>query len=223
VGSRAIRVSSFGGRFEFRPERAPEGAGDRCLDCAVEAACPFSAKRQYLGALDRPDPWAWPVGVVTDTHTLEALEAALRSGPYGRCVYRCDSDVLDHQVVNVEYESGVVASFMLTAFAPMEGRKTRIGGSRGHLEVGDGRVEVYRFLDRSVETLVPLGLAGDGPATDGGHAGGDEGLVRAFVGALADGDWSRVPTDGHASLRSHLVVWAAEEARLAGRVVQLAE
>jgi predicted dehydrogenase len=223
VGSRATRVSSFGGRFEFRPERAPAGAGERCLDCAVEADCPFSAKRQYLGALDGADPWTWPVSVVTDIHTRDALEAALRSGPYGRCVYRCDNDVLDHQVVNVEYESGVVAGFMLSAFTPMAGRKTRIGGSRGHLEVGGGRVELYRFLDRSVETLVPPDLAGDGHAADGGHAGGDEGLVRAFVGAVADGDWSRVPTDGHASLRSHLLVWAAEEARLSGRVVQLAE
>jgi predicted dehydrogenase len=223
VGSRALRVSSFGGRFEFRPERAPAGAGERCLDCAVEADCPFSAKRQYLGALDRPDPWAWPVGVVTDIHTREALEAALWSGPYGRCVYRCDNDVLDHQVVNVEYESGVVASFMLSAFTPMGGRKTRIGGSRGHLETSDGGVQVYRFLDRSVETLAPLGLAGDGSPADGGHAGGDEGLVRAFVAALADGEWSRVPTDGHASLRSHLLVWAAEEARLGSRVVQIAE
>ena len=223
VGARPKRVSSFGGRFEFRPERAPTGAGERCLDCAVEADCPFSAKRQYLGALDGDDPWPWPVSVVTDIHTRDALETALRSGPYGRCVYRCDNDVLDHQVVNIEYGSGVVAGFTLSAFTPMEGRKTRIGGSRGHLEIGDGRAQLYRFLDRSVETLVPPGLAGDGHAADRGHAGGDEGLVRAFVGALADGDWSRVPTDGHASLRSHLVVWAAEEARLSGRVIQLAE
>lgn len=223
VGSRATRVSSFGSRFEFRPERAPDGAGERCLDCAIETDCPFSAKRQYLGALDRADPWTWPVSVVTDIQTRDALEAALWSGPYGRCVYRCDNDVLDHQVVNLEYESGVVAGFTLSAFTPMAGRKTRIGGSRGHLEVGDGRVELYRFLDRSVETIVPSGSEGTGPGSDSGHAGGDEGLVRAFVGALADGDWSRVPTDGHASLRSHLVVWAAEEARVSGQVVHLAE
>jgi predicted dehydrogenase len=221
VGSRATRVSSFGGLFEFRPERAPAGAGERCLDCGIEADCPFSAKRLYLGALDRPDPWTWPVSVVSDIHTRDALEAALRSGPYGRCVYGCDNDVLDHQVLNIEYASGAAASFTLSAFTPMAGRKTRIGGSRGHLDIAAGRVELYRFLDGAVETITPFGSEGTGPGADSGHAGGDEGLVRAFVGALADGDWSKLPTDGHASLRSHLLVWAAEEARVSGQVIHL--
>ena len=221
VGSPAARVSSFGGLYEFRPQRAPAGAGERCFDCAVESGCPFSAWRFYLGALDGPDPWTWPLTVVTDLHTREALEAALREGPYGRCVYRCDNDVLDHQVVNIEYESGALASFTLSAFTPRAGRMTRIGGSRGHLEIVGNAVELYRFRDGSSTTVEMPGLARPGEAPVGGHDDADEELMRAFLAALRSRDWSHLPTDAHESLRTHRVVWAAEAARRSGSVVAL--
>jgi predicted dehydrogenase len=143
------------------------------------------------------------------------------SGPYGRCVYRSDNDVLDHQAVNIEYESGVVASFLLSAFTPMGGRRTRIGGTRGHLEVDDSGLQLYRFIDRSTTSFAVADVAGGGPSADEGHGGGDAGLITAWVEALETGDWSSVPTDGRASLDSHRIVWAAEEARLGGRVVSL--
>lgn len=222
VGSPAVRVSSFGGRYEFRPERAPEGAGERCLDCAVEADCPFSARRLYLGALDGPDPWTWPLTVVTDTRTREALESALRTGPYGRCVYACDNDVHDHQAVTIEYASGAVAGFMLSAFTPMSGRMTRVGGTRGYLEIVGNRVQLHRFLDGSTRGVDMPGLAREGEPPVRGHDSADEGLVTAFVAALASGDWSGLPTDAHESLRTHQIVWAAEEARRRGQVVTLA-
>jgi predicted dehydrogenase len=222
VGSPAMRVASFGGLFEFRPERAPTGAGERCLDCTVEADCPYSARRLYLGALETPEPWTWPLTVVTDSHTREALEASLRDGPYGRCVYRCDNDVLDHQVVIIEYESGVAASFTLSAFTPMAGRKTRIGGTRGHLEVVGNAVELHRFLDGSTTTVEMPGLARAGEVPSRAHDDADEGLMRAFVAAVRSGQWSSLPTDAHESLRTHQLVWAAEEARQSARVVRLA-
>lgn len=221
VGSPARRVSSFGGLHEFRPERAPAGAGERCFDCAAEADCPFSAWRFYLAALDRPDPWTWPLTVVADSHTREALEAALREGPYGRCVYHCDNDVLDHQVVNIEYESGAVASFTLSAFTPKAGRMTRIGGSRGHLDIVGNAVELYRFRDGSSTTVEMPGLVRQGEAPVSTHDDADEELMRAFLAALRRGEWSDLPTDAHESLRTHRVVWAAEEARRSGSVVAL--
>jgi len=221
VGSRAVRVSSFGGLYEFREERAPEGAAERCLDCPIEPDCAFSAKRLYLDAIERGDPWAWPTTVVSDVHTRDALESALRTGPYGRCVYHSDNDVLDHQAVNIEYASGAIASFLLSAFTPMGGRRTRIGGTLGHLDVADGTVQLYRFIDRSTAAFTATDPAGTGSSADDGHDGGDGGLIRAWLQALSTGDWSSVPTDGRASLETHRIVWAAEEARLSGRVVTL--
>jgi len=115
VGRPCRRVSSFGSLFHFRRENQPAGAADRCLDCGVEATCPYSAKRFYEDRLATGQK-GWPLDVVTPEMTEESLHEALANGPYGRCVYACDNDVVDHQVVNLEYDGGVSASFTMSAF-----------------------------------------------------------------------------------------------------------
>ncbi|ALG08879.1 Gfo/Idh/MocA family protein [Kibdelosporangium phytohabitans] len=217
IGRPAERVSSFGGLYEFRPERKPEGAADRCLDCAVESTCPYSAPKIYTPYLDRPDK-GWPLSIVTMDRTAEGLMTALREGPYGRCVYSCDNDVVDHQVVNIEYTGGVTASFTMTAFAPAAHRKTRIFGTRGSID-GDGEtIAVHDFLT-GPEVIDP-GAYGGATAADG-HGGGDQGIVDAFITAVRTGDAGAILTDGRESLDSHRLVWAAEHARRTGTVVTL--
>ncbi|WP_231950723.1 Gfo/Idh/MocA family protein [Allokutzneria albata] len=217
IGRPAARVSSFGGLYEFRPERKPAGAADRCLDCAVEPDCPYSAPRIYLPFLDEPDR-VWPLSVVTTDRTEEGVRNALRDGPYGRCVYACDNDVVDHQVVGIEYTGGVTASFTMTAFAPVSHRKTRVFGTRGSLD-GDGEsITVHDFLT-GPETVRPLPAGG--ATADDGHGGGDQGLVDAFIEAVRTGDRSLILTNGRDSLESHRLVWAAERARRTGTVVNL--
>ncbi|NUR24520.1 MAG: Gfo/Idh/MocA family oxidoreductase [Catenulispora sp.] len=204
---RVTRVSSFGSLGHFRPERRPEGAADRCLDCAIEPECPYSAPKLYF------DRTGWPTSVLGDTR--EQVVEALRTGPYGRCVYACDNDVVDHQVLAMELAGGATATFTMTAFTEQTHRQTKIFGTHGQL-VGDGeRVEVYSFRDRSTTTrhVDELGSnAGDG------HGGGDAGLMDAFVTALATGDPSHVRSDAGESLHSHLAVFAAERARHSGTV-----
>lgn len=218
IGRPAERVSSFGGLYEFRAERKPEGAADRCLDCAVEATCPYSAPRIYMPFLEQPHK-NWPLSVVTTDRTFDGLMNALREGPYGRCVYACDNDVVDHQVVNIEYSGGVTASFTMTAFAAYSHRKTRIFGTRGSIE-GDGEtIAIHDFL--TGPEIVDPGAAGGATAADG-HGGGDQGLVDAFVEAVRTGDTGLILTDGRESLASHQLVWAAEYARRTGTVVTLA-
>jgi len=219
IDRRPLRVSSFGGLAHFRPEQAPEGAGERCVQCGVEASCPYSAARLYRSCLGDPDRERWPLGAVVDTPTPEAVEVALREGPYGRCVYRCDNDVVDHQVVNIEYEGGVTASLTVAAFTPMANRKTRILGTRGYLDGDGATIKVFDFLT-GVEQTIDV-WAGESMDAAGGHAGGDAGLVEAFLSAVAHGDPSMIKTGPAESLISHRVVWAAERARREGRVVQL--
>ncbi|MEV0775560.1 Gfo/Idh/MocA family oxidoreductase [Streptomyces sp. NPDC050428] len=212
------QVSSFGSLMHFRPENRPVAAADNCLDCPVEPDCPYSAKRLYLGCLGDPGLERWPLGAVTDARTPEGVEQALREGPYGRCVYACDNDVVDHQVVNLEYEGGATASFTMTAFTPLAQRKTRIFGTRGYLD-GDGvRVTVTDFVTGQEETLV-LGL--EGPDAGSGHGGGDERLVDAFLDALTTGDPTHILSDPATSLESHMVAWAAERSRRSGTVQTL--
>ncbi|GAA0331266.1 Gfo/Idh/MocA family oxidoreductase [Actinoallomurus spadix] len=221
IGRPAARVSSFGALTHFRPENRPEGAADRCLDCAVEPSCPYSAPRTYLGFVGDPDRAHWPLSALTFDTSPEGVRAALRDGPYGRCVYTCDNDVVDQQVVTIEYEGGVTASFTATAFTPMGFRKTRIFGSHGFIE-GDGvRLTVEDFVTGGREVVETddgeeVSLAGD-------HGGADQALADAFVAALAAGDPSLLLSDARTSLASHRLVWAAERARRTGTVVSLTD
>jgi len=208
VGQPCRRVSSFGSLFHFRRENQPAGAADRCLDCAVESNCPYSAKRFYFDRLNSGQK-GWPLDVVTPEMTEESLLDALATGPYGRCVYACDNDVVDHQVVNLEYANGATASFTMSAFTPVRGRLTRIGGTRGYIESRGSAIKVFDYLTenwRTIDTKAPdAGISG-------GHGGGDGSIMDAFTRAVSTGD------------RSHILsgVFAAEEARRMGCIVDVA-
>jgi len=152
---------------------------------------------------------AWPP-------TPDNVEQALRDGPYGRCVWACDNDVVDHQVVNLEYESGVTASLTMTAFTRMRARETRIFGTRGELYGNGDTVEVHDFLSR--ETTVHDTTNGDDL---GRHGGGDDGVMADFVAAAAAGDPALVPTSPAETLESHRIAFAAEASRHERRVVDV--
>ncbi|WP_033338264.1 Gfo/Idh/MocA family protein [Catenuloplanes japonicus] len=216
TGRRIERVSSFGGLRHFRPENAPDGAAERCLDCPAEPDCPYSAPKLYLRTL-RERGLRWPVSVITDVPEEAAVLSALRDGPYGRCVYRADNDVADNQVVSMELTGGVTASFTVTAFTAQDHRQTRIFGTHGML-TGDGvRVKVHDFRTDTVTTLDSAAI-GDATA-GGGHGGGDAGVMDAFIAAVAAGDPSLIRSGPGESLASHLAVFAAETARHTGTVV----
>ena len=218
IGRRCAAVSSFGSLTHLRRERKPEGAAERCLDCALEPRCAYSAKRLYLALAERGET-GWPVDVVAFPPTPAAVETALREGPYGRCVWACDNDVVDHQVVSLAYEGGATASLTMTAFTRMRDRETRIFGTAGELR-GDGdTVEVYDFLTQS--TTRHASGTGTGGEIPMGHGGGDDGVMEDFVAAAAAGDPALVPTTPRETLESHRVAFAAERSRREGATVAL--
>ncbi|MFG2002888.1 Gfo/Idh/MocA family protein [Spirillospora sp. NPDC048911] len=218
MGEEPARVSSFGRLSHFRPENRPAGAADRCLDCTVETTCPYSAKRLYLSCLDDPDLRAWPLSVVTTDHTEAGVRTALREGPYGRCVYGSDNDVVDHQVVNLEFPSGATAAFTMTAFSPYVQRQTRIFGTAGFIEGDGARLTLRDFVTGEEEVFE---TADDHRSPDGRHDDADDALADAFIAAIATGDPSLLPSDARESLAAHRVVWAAERARHTGTVVDI--
>ena len=213
VGRPAVSVSNQGGLRHFNSANQPAGAADRCLDCAVEPSCPYSAVRLYLGCLGDPQRERWPLSIVTTDLTEQGVRQALRDGPYGRCVYACDNDVADHQVVTIDFEGGATATLTMSAFTPFARRRTQIMGTRGFLD-GDGeRLTFTDFITGQVESIdVVSGRADAG----GGHDGGDFGVIGAFVDAVAAGDPSLVRSGPHESLESHLMAFAAERSRLTG-------
>jgi predicted dehydrogenase len=221
VGRPAVAVSSRGALHHFTAANRPSDAADRCLDCVMEPTCPYSATRLYLGFLDDPKRQRWPLSVVTTDLTERGVRRALRDGPYGRCVYACDNDVADHQVVTIEFDGGVTATLTMSAFTPYGRRRTRIMGSRGFLE-GDGhQVTVTDFVTGQAEPVTVDGT--EQTAAGGGHGGGDFGVIGAFVDAVASGDRSLICTGPRESLDSHRMALAAERSRLTGQRELLSE
>ncbi|MFF8716960.1 Gfo/Idh/MocA family protein [Streptomyces sp. NPDC015184] len=214
TGERIEQVASFGGLKHFRPENAPADAAERCLDCAAEDGCPYSALKLYVPTL-REKGAVWPVTHVTDSTDETELLTALREGPYGLCAYRVDNDVVDHQVLAMQLSGGMTATFTMVAFTEQTDRQTRIFGSHGWLR-GDGkRVTVHDFRTDEV-TVHEVETSGSNAAE--GHGGGDTALIDAFVHAVATGDPAAVRSGTKATLGSHLAAFAAERARLTGSV-----
>lgn len=208
-------VSSFGSLEEFRAQNAPEGAAMRCMDgtCACKDTCPFDAEKIYLEPV-RNGNSGWPANVVVNAPTAERVERALKNGPYGRCVYHSDNDVVDHQVVNMELESGVTISFTMCAFSNEIYRQIKIMGTRGELE-GDmitNKIRVWEF-GKEPQIIDIASMESD----LSGHGGGDFRMVRDLLdlmqGKATDND---TLTSIDRSLQSHRVAFAAEYSRIHG-------
>ena len=217
MGQKCKAVSSFGSLKHFRKAEQPAGAASRCLDCSCEPACPYSAIKIYIKDRLEKGQNGWPVNVLTPVVTKENILKALREGPYGRCVYECDNDVVDNQVVNMLFEGGRTVAFTMTAFAH-GGRKTRIFGTKGEIHGDSSEIKIFDFLTQT--SKVADTNASEGSIL-GGHGGGDGGLMESFVTALATNDPSQILSGPDATLESHLMVFAAEKSRKQGKVITL--
>ncbi|MFH1616429.1 MAG: hypothetical protein ABIG61_15250 [Planctomycetota bacterium] len=170
----------------------------------------------YIGRFNRGD-LSWLYGVTPDL-TSEGIREAIRTGPYGRCVYGCDNNVADHQVVNMLFEGGQTASFTVTAFTEHWGRKTRIFGTHGQIYGDSSRIEHFDFLSDQTKNY-DVSILDDSIA--GAHGGGDYRLADAFIQAVATGDTAGIMSGPQETLETHLMVFAAEQARLESKVVEL--
>ncbi|XP_058848925.1 uncharacterized protein zgc:154075 [Acipenser ruthenus] len=147
---------------------------------------------------------------------------ALRSGPYGRCVYDCDNDVCTNQVVNMQFEGGLTASFSMVAFTEqMCQRKTTISGSKGELSCDSGtRVRVFDFLSQRV-TEHHVDPSPPWASGLGGHGGGDFHLMDRFISAVARCDPALILSGPEETLQSHLLVFQAERGAQRGGGAEL--
>jgi predicted dehydrogenase len=219
VGKKCLAVSSFGSLNHFRPENKPKGAADRCMDCPLaDHQCPYSAKKFYFDRLHKNE-LGRPLHMVISEFTDAALEKALREGPYGRCVYQCDNDVVDHQVVSMHFEDNIDVNFTMSAFTP-KGRQTRIMGSKGYLEGDEETIRVLDFASQKWTQYDAAKLYGDLKI---GHGGGDARLVQSFINAVRSGNPNFIKTGPDITLESHMMVFAAERARRENRIVRIEE
>jgi hypothetical protein len=211
IGMPIESLSSYGSLSHYRVENMPAGAPKRCTDgCPVEAECPWYAPRLY-GALEGvPARSQWIVTALDGGDTAPSRWQKLLTSPYGRCVYQCDNDVVDHQVIGMQFGNGLTVTFTMHGHSDTEGRTMRWDGTKATLygDFSDGHPHMIRIHDHGtnkVEVIHPQAGAS-------GHGGGDEGLMNAFVRTLR-GETVAHQTSARSSLESHLMAFAAEESR----------
>jgi predicted dehydrogenase len=217
VGSEAKKISSFGSLAYFKEENAPKDSSNRCLTCKAAKDCRFDASKAYL-----PIAGEWPATAVTQDQSEEGLRSALLDGPYGRCVYRCDNDVCDNQVVLIEFKNNVTVSFNLSGFTNKISRTIKVMCENGEIRGDDSMntIEVTKFTSNAVECFEQRVIH---PAlVQGGHGGGDIGLMEDFLTLLQNNEDSSRSSIGH-SVESHVMAYAAEQSRIAGKVIDIDE
>ena len=216
AGAKCHSLSSMGSLFHFKKENQPAGASDRCVSCKYVNSCPYSAKKIYI------DMWKdsgaaenrWPMNVITDAYPLteEAIYKAIEEGPYGRCVYACDNDVVDNQTVIMQFENGVTATLRMEGFTKKGGRDIRFFGTEGELAMDEegNFITLRRFFGEEKTWKI-------NELTDDlvGHGGGDHRMIDKLYEVIAQKN-ENVDTCIENSVESHYMALAAEESRVKG-------
>ncbi len=216
AGADCVHISSFGSLTHFTAQNAPAGAPDRCLDgCPVADECAYYAPGFYLTGQK-----GWPVSTISDESSIEAVTKALETGPYGRCVYHCDNDVVDHQVLTIAFANEVTAAFTMCAFTDDVSRSIKLMGSNGELrgimDKHRSEIEVFQFSPRSHQVIT---LQNEGGPQ--GHGGGDFGVIKDFVRLIQQNGRQTGRTSATTSVQSHLMAFAAEKSRRENRIITL--
>ncbi len=217
IGERCEAVQSFGALSHFCIESAPQEAPDFCVQgCKYANECPYNAVKLYYD--DKDNAWFRNAATHKASATDEDVMRAISESDYGRCVYKSNNNVVDHQIVNLQFGGGVLVSFTMSAFNK-GGRYIRIMGTSGELtaSVDSDTIKLYTFADKKT---VELPIASLGDSIVDGHGGGDMGIIEA-VRDLFMGKENISVSDISESLHSHLIAFAAEESRLSGRIIYL--
>lgn len=222
IGKDCTHVHSFGSLTYFTERNAPDGAPNFCIEgCPKADTCYYNAVKIYMGEKKRSTvvQKATKKAKPTDEEILRALATE----DLGRCVFRCDNNVVDHQTVNLEFDGGATVSFTMCAFNEGE-RYIRVMGTRGELKgnMGDECLSFFDFETRTNKRIKINDAVAD-QSIDGGHGGGDSGIISALNDRL-NGVCENVSICTlEQTCKNHLIAFAAEESRLTGRVIDMKE
>ncbi len=265
VGSLPKKVSSFGSLMHFKPENAPKGAPEYCLEgCPAKDKCLYYAPRIYIDIIPqiqlmeksdnrflkilgklrknyvkflkyiskfvtplkelryyRDFPIYYLYTGQKEDYTDEAKLKILKNSQYGKCVYRCNNDVVDHQVVNIEFENGVTANLTMHGFSEQEGRTLRIDGTKatliGEFHISGEKIILYDHFTGSEKLVHRKKLTRE----SGEHGVGNFELVDAYIESLINKEKTQPLTNARETVESHLMAFAADESRLKGIVVDM--
>ena len=212
IGKKCLSVSSYGSLKYFNEKHAPEGSTNYCYQCKARANCPYDAYKIYITnengiANGNTD---WPVNIIMENPTQEAVEEALKTSRFGRCVFRCNNNVVDHQVVNMQYEEDITVQLTMCGFTKDMSRYVKVMGTLGEI-IADQAANIVRVrtFEEGEEIIYDINKL----ATDlSGHGGGDNQMMTEMFDAM----------DTHAqtnssianSIASHIQAFAAEYSRV---------
>ena len=213
-------VSSCGSIFQYKPEMAPEGAGEKCLvDCPHVNTCLYSAKRIYIDNPDRWEFYVWSALEDMENATIEDKINLLKGdSPYGKCIYKSGNNVVDHQSVMVNFENGATGTHNMIGGASRPLRRIEIVGTKGEIfgEFEHNDIHVLKINPdpgkEFDEEVIDLSAFVQG----GGHGGGDLGLAEDFVNFIRGEKPSVSCTTIFDSVAGHKSIFLAEESRLNG-------
>ena len=213
TNSKCVKLSSFSTDTYFRAENAPAGAPKRCTDgCPVSDTCLYYAPKMYSAPRS-----GFNVEMISIDKSIEGRMKALAEGRFGRCVYHCDNDVVDSQVINMLYENGVTVAFSTTAYAEECYRFIRLTGTKGEIY---GKLEANEFTVRDFASgrkeTVRVSTVLDR------HSGGDYFIMADLIRLIREGKTSG-RTDARGAVDSHVMCFAAEKSRAEGREIVLEE
>jgi len=209
VGKDCLRLSSFGSLSYFNKDNCPEGAPPRCTDGCTED-CPYDSRKLYISS---DNEWFRSVAAGRYNATNEELEAAMKAGPYGRCVFQCDNNVVDHQVVSMEFEDGVTVIFSMSSFTPDISRSIKVMGTKGQIKgyTTEKSIKVSNFVTNEEREMII--------ESKSGHDGGDTGIMDTFCEYVKGGAPGKAITDIGISAKNHMLCFAAEKSRLENGVI----
>lgn len=218
-------VSSFGGRYYFKEENAPEGATDFCYKCPHEKNCYYSAIKMYFESnfsceltytkLNKEE--------ISDEDKMQFL----KTDDFGRCVYKIkESDVVDRQVVSIEFANGSVGTFTLSCASPEACRTISIIGTEGEIE---GKLETGIILlkknrfNSTHPDITTIDVNNEVFSSDAmkGHSGGDYEIIKSVVEYMNGKKDMITITKLSDSINGHLCVYAADESRLSKKTIQI--
>ena len=181
---------------------------EKCVSCPQKDVCAYSAVRIYGTKKIK--------SIVFDMSSAEKINESLGNNKYGRCVFKCDNNVCDHQSSSILFDDGVTATFSLSAFTAKVNRSIKIMCEYGEIR-GIEKPYIIETTDFRTDktTVIDLDIA------EGGHGGADKDFMKTFMDKYVQSLPMESSLDK--SIESHVMALFAEKSRLNGGQVQNVE
>ena len=211
LDKKCISLSSYGSLKYFKEKNAPEGSTAYCHECKARGNCPYDAYKVYVDGDNgiKAGNTDWPVNIVKENPTLESVVEELKTSRFGRCVFRCGNNVVDHQVVNMLYEDDVTVQLTMCGFTKDMSRYLKVMGTLGEI-IADQALNTVRVRTFAGEEIIyDISKLTDDLS---GHGGGDNQMMTEMF----DSYETKAQTNSSIanSISSHVQAFAAEYSRV---------